>query len=39
MANQLEPAQVHADTARLTTFQNELAADGVELAWPEIGGY
>ncbi|WP_051425787.1 FAD-dependent oxidoreductase [Jiangella gansuensis] len=35
----LEPQQVHGDAARLTAFQDELAADGVELAWPEIKGY
>ncbi|GHE79233.1 FAD-dependent oxidoreductase [Amycolatopsis deserti] len=37
--HRLEPEQVHADPARLTAFQDELAADGVELAWPEIEGY
>lgn len=39
LANGLEPEQVHADTGRLRAFQDELVADGVELAWPEIGGY
>ena len=35
----LEPSQVHADPERLRVFQDELVADGVELAWPEIAGY
>ncbi|MEO3749406.1 FAD-dependent oxidoreductase [Streptomyces sp. B6B3] len=35
----VEPQQVHADAERLTAFQEELARDGVELAWPEIRGY
>jgi hypothetical protein len=39
LENRLEPSQVHADDNRLRAFQDELVADGVELAWPEIGGY
>ncbi len=39
LEHRLEPEQVHADGARLRAFQDELAADGVELAWPEIKGY
>lgn len=39
LENRLEPGQVHADAGQLRAFQDELAADGVELAWPEIGGY
>lgn len=35
----LEPEQVHADGDQLRAFQDELVADGVELAWPEIKGY
>jgi len=35
----LEPEQVHADSTRLRVFQDELVADGVELAWPEVKGY
>ncbi|MFB9831176.1 FAD-dependent oxidoreductase [Actinoallomurus acaciae] len=34
-----EPAQVHADPALLERFQAELAADGVELSWPQVRGY
>lgn len=37
--NALEPEQVHATAGLLTEFQQELARDGVELAWPEITGY
>jgi glycine/D-amino acid oxidase-like deaminating enzyme len=39
LAEGLEPAQVHTDPVRLKAFQDELVADGVEVAWPEIAGY
>ncbi|NUT07300.1 MAG: FAD-dependent oxidoreductase [Hamadaea sp.] len=39
LANGLEPAQVHESPELLERFQNELVADGFELAWPEIRGY
>jgi hypothetical protein len=39
LENRLEPSQVHADDNRLRAFQDELVVDGVELAWPQIGGY
>ncbi|WP_129666563.1 FAD-dependent oxidoreductase [Phytoactinopolyspora endophytica] len=39
LTNQVAPAQVRADDARLAGFQNELVADGFELAWPEVKGY
>ncbi|WP_166352112.1 FAD-dependent oxidoreductase [Phytoactinopolyspora limicola] len=35
----LRPTQVRDDDARLASFQQELAADGFELAWPEVKGY
>ncbi|GAA3774152.1 FAD-dependent oxidoreductase [Plantactinospora mayteni] len=37
--NGLTPRQVRADPRRLEGFRAELAADGVELGWPRIGGY
>jgi hypothetical protein len=37
--NKLPPAQVRADPAALARFQDELVADGFELAWPEVKGY
>ncbi|GAB3562190.1 FAD-dependent oxidoreductase [Amycolatopsis endophytica] len=37
--NGLEPHQVHAREELLRTFQDELVADGFELAWPEVRGY
>ncbi len=39
LANGTEPHQVHATGHRLRTFQDELVADGVELAWPQVKGY
>ncbi|GAB3457771.1 FAD-dependent oxidoreductase [Actinophytocola sediminis] len=39
LANSLTPHQVRADETKLAAFQRELAADGVELAWPEVKGY
>jgi hypothetical protein len=33
------PDEVHADDRRLRQFQDTLAAEGVELAWPEVKGF
>ncbi|HEU5486760.1 MAG TPA: FAD-dependent oxidoreductase [Microlunatus sp.] len=33
------PEQVRAVPAHLETFQRQLRADGVELAWPRVAGY
>lgn len=34
LEHKLEPAQVHADAARIEDFQRELVAEGVRIAWP-----
>ncbi|GLW11714.1 FAD-dependent oxidoreductase [Microtetraspora sp. NBRC 13810] len=39
LARGLAPEQVHRDGRLLAEFQDGLAQDGVELAWPEIRGY
>jgi len=39
LAHGVEPAQVHEDAAVLAAFQDELVADGFELAWPDVRGY
>jgi hypothetical protein len=39
LAAGIPPQGVTADPKRVTAFQDELAADGVELRFPEIRGY
>jgi hypothetical protein len=39
LAEDLLPEQVRAETDLLDRFQQMLAADGVELSWPEVGAY
>ena len=33
------PSAVHSDPGLLAAFQNELVADGFELAWPEVRAF
>ncbi|WP_181727405.1 FAD-dependent oxidoreductase [Streptomyces sp. PT12] len=39
LAHGVTPHQVRADDRRLDDFRRELAAEGVELSWPEVHGW